>query len=67
MAKLDKGHCKEITDVEKRVIACWMDLGVPFCGDYTEGAAWNASEIELWKRYTVKKDLLATAREKIED
>ena len=27
------------TEGEKRLLACWTDLGVPFCGDYEEGAA----------------------------
>ena len=49
--KLDKGHCKGLTDAEKRTIACWIDLGVPFCGDYEEGAAWTPKE-PSWKYAT---------------
>jgi hypothetical protein len=30
----------KVSDEEKRLVACWIDLCVPFCGSYTEGSQW---------------------------
>ena len=39
---LQKGHGgARLTDAEKRLIACWIDLAVPFCGSYVEHNDWN--------------------------
>ena len=62
--RLDKGHAKGITDAEKRVLACWVDLCVPFCGDYEEGAAWNEQERAFWDYYTKKRAEFATDAER---
>ena len=59
---LDKSHAKGVTDAEKRKLACWIDLGVPFCGDYTESNTWNAHELERWKYFSRKREKYATAR-----
>ena len=61
--RLDKGHCKDITEAEKRVIACWIDLGVPFCGDYSEANAWNKTDLERWNYFTRKRKCFATPGE----
>ncbi len=59
--KLDKGHAKGITDKEKRTLACWIDLGVPFCGDYAEGADWTDAECARWKSCVEKRRRAASA------
>ena len=46
--KLDKGHAPGLTDAECRTLSCWVDLGVPFCGDYEEANAWNDQERRTW-------------------
>lgn len=33
-----------LTDAEKRTIACWIDLAVPFCGSYGEANLWDRQE-----------------------
>ena len=39
---LKKGHGgARLTDAELRLIACWIDLAVPFCGSYVEHNDWN--------------------------
>ena len=39
---LKKGHGgARLTDAEKRLIECWIDLAVPFCGSYVEHNDWN--------------------------
>jgi len=60
---LDKGHARGITDAEKRTLACWVDLGVPFCGDYEEGAVWSEADRAFWNYYTKKRAQFATAAE----
>ena len=58
--KLDKGHCKAITDAEKRTLACWIDLGIPFCGDYEEGAAWSDADRARWEACRRKRAAFLT-------
>jgi hypothetical protein len=36
-------------------LACWIDLYVPFCGDYTEANTWTEQEMEKYQRYLAKR------------
>ena len=36
-----------LSDAEKRTVACWIDLAVPFCGSYAEANTWDRQE---WRR-----------------
>jgi hypothetical protein len=36
-------------------LACWVDLYVPFCGDYEESAAWSGEERAKYRRYLAKR------------
>jgi hypothetical protein len=57
---LEKGHYEVKLDaVEMEKIACWIDLLVPFCGDYTEAAAWTPEERQKYERYFAKRAALA--------
>ena len=38
----------QVSDAEKRMIACWIDLGVPFCGSYVQANTW-ATPNYVWK------------------
>jgi hypothetical protein len=59
MELLDKGHEKVVlTRVELEKLAAWIDLGAPFCGDYTEANAWNPDEIAKYQRYSDKRKRL---------
>ena len=53
--KLDKGHAKGLTDAELRLFACWIDLGIPFCGDYEEANLWNDADRARWKTCVEKR------------
>ena len=33
-----------LTDAERRTVACWIDLAVPFCGSYAEANTWHRQE-----------------------
>ncbi len=53
---LDKAHCKTITPEAVARLAMWVDLGVPFCGDYTEANAWDEKERAKYEQYKAKRD-----------
>jgi len=57
MAMLEKGHNDvRLSREETDKIACWIDLLVPYCGDYLEANAWNDAEKEKYARYQAKRD-----------
>ena len=59
MELLDKGHKKvALTREDLEKLAAWIDLGVPFCGDYTEANTWNPDEIAKYQRYSDKRKRL---------
>jgi len=55
-AMLDKGHCKTLTADAAARLAMWIDLGVPFCGDYTEANTWSEKDVEKYEKYKAKRD-----------
>ena len=53
---LEQGHGGvKLSREELEKIACWIDLLVPFCGDYTEAAAWSEEEKAKYQRYADKR------------
>ena len=59
-AKLDAGHAPGLTEEEKRLLACWTDHGVPFCGDYEEGAVWDDADHARWEACRRKRAAFLT-------
>jgi hypothetical protein len=60
MEMLEKGHNGvKLSSEETEKIACWIDLLVPYCGDYMEGNCWNEGELKKYLRYQTKRDLMA--------
>ncbi len=53
--RLDKGHAKGLTPDEAARLAAWVDLGVPFCGDYTEANLWDEAEHAKYARFLAKR------------
>lgn len=51
--KLKAGHGR-LTDAERRAIALWIDLAVPFCSAYPEAHAWSDWHCQRYL-YTVNK------------
>ena len=45
----------DLTRKEMDKFCAWIDLGVPFCGDYREANAWNAEEAAKYDRYLAKR------------
>ena len=53
---LDAGHFNvRLSSEEYEKIACWIDLVVPFCGDYSEANVWNSDEKKKYQRYVKKR------------
>jgi len=36
-------------------IACWIDLLVPYCGDYLEANAWSPAEAQRYAHFLNKR------------
>lgn len=53
---LDSGHHGvKLTREESDKLAAWIDLLVPFCGDYREGNAWSPREMAFYNYYETKR------------
>ena len=39
----------QLNDAEKRIVACWIDLGIPFCGSYPQANVWDRQEWHGWR------------------
>ena len=56
MALLRDGHGGEkLSGEELATLACWIDLAVPYCGDYVEANAWSADEKARYERFQQKR------------
>lgn len=53
---LEKGHYEaRLTREEMDKLACWIDLLVPFCGDYYEANGWTEAEKAKYDHYLQKR------------
>ena len=53
---LESGHQGvKLSREELAKIACWIDLLVPYCGDYREANAWTEAEMKKHERYVEKR------------
>jgi Hydrazine synthase alpha subunit middle domain len=53
---LDQGHKGvKLSREELDKLACWIDLLVPYCGDYREANAWTEEEMKKYERYAEKR------------
>ena len=53
---LESGHGgAKLSREEIDKIACWIDLFVPYCGDYTEANAWTEEEMAKYQRFLDKR------------
>ena len=60
IAMLDAGH-KEVTlsTEEMDKLCCWIDLAVPYCGDYMESNLWTDNNIRHYNRQLAERTRLA--------
>jgi hypothetical protein len=57
---LRQGHQKvQLNREELDKLAAWIDLLVPFGGDYVEGNCWNAGETARYQKFLAKRQALA--------
>lgn len=53
---LEEGHGgTKLSREERDKFACWIDLLVPFCGDYFEAHAWSDAELAKYRHYLDKR------------
>jgi hypothetical protein len=54
---VENGHANvRLSREELEKIACWIDLGVPYCGDYTEANIWTSQEKAEYAYYQAKRE-----------
>lgn len=64
VALLREGHHDvRLSREESDKIACWIDLGVPYCGDYSEANAWTAQEVADYETRVQKRRAMETAEQ----
>ncbi len=53
---LTEGHYDvRLTPEEIETLACWIDLQVPFCGDYEEANLWTPEERAKYRHFLEKR------------
>lgn len=56
---LREGHNGvQLTREELDKIACWIDLNVPYCGDYTEANCWSEEQKARYQHFLSKRQRL---------
>ncbi|MDO5581478.1 MAG: hypothetical protein Q4G69_10085 [Planctomycetia bacterium] len=68
----DSNHKEvRISDQELRTIALWIDLLIPFCGDYKEAANWTPREKAVYAYYEMKRKemnrIIASNQDRVEN
>ena len=58
---LDEGHEDvSLTPPERERLACWIDLLVPFCGDYMQSNTWSQRERDQYDHFQRKRHRMVT-------
>ncbi len=53
---LESGHKGvKLSPEELQKIACWIDLLVPYCGDYLEANAWSEADLKKYEHFSTKR------------
>ncbi len=56
IALLEAGHeGVRLSREEMDKLCCWIDLYVPYCGDYTEANAWTDAEMAKYQHFLAKR------------
>jgi hypothetical protein len=57
LTMLEEGHEDvRLSQEEMDKIACWIDLLVPYCGDYIEANAWTQEEVAMYNHFLKKRE-----------
>jgi len=54
----EKHYDVKLSNAELEKIACWIDLLVPYCGDYMEANAWGKGGEDKYTRFQEKRDAM---------
>ena len=52
-------HGVQTTEEDRRVFACWIDLGIPFGGSYAEATRWNDEDKNVYDYHQKKRTAFA--------
>ncbi|OGV64055.1 MAG: hypothetical protein A2283_05090 [Lentisphaerae bacterium RIFOXYA12_FULL_48_11] len=52
-------HGVKVSDEEKRLFACWIDLSIPFGGSYAEATTWTPDERRITEYHQDKRKVFA--------
>ncbi|HNX36694.1 MAG TPA: hypothetical protein PKM57_18890, partial [Kiritimatiellia bacterium] len=52
-------HGVKVSDAEKRLFACWIDLAIPFAGSYAEQTVWTAEDRNIFEYHQSKRAVFA--------
>jgi len=64
LTMLEQGHRGvKLSREELDKVACWIDLLVPYCGDYREDNAWTQDEMKRHERYAEKRRQMEEAEQ----
>jgi hypothetical protein len=56
LSLLTQGHYEvRATPEEIEILACWIDLQVPFCGDYEEANLWTPEDQAKYRHFLEKR------------
>ena len=59
MTLLRENHYEvQLSREEMDKIACWIDLLVPYCGDYREANTWSPSDVAKYERFAAKRQAM---------
>jgi hypothetical protein len=62
MDLLDEGHEDvQLSFEEYEKLACWIDMLVPYCGDYLEANTWSESDRKMYAHFAAKRERMETA------
>ena len=62
---LEQGHeGVKLSREEMEKTACWIDLVVPFCGDYREANAWSLEEMRKYEHFLEKRSRMEQIEQK---
>ncbi|MDR2642084.1 MAG: hypothetical protein LBC74_04745 [Planctomycetaceae bacterium] len=57
ISNLEAGHHDvKLSPKEIEILACWIDLAVPYCGSYTEANIWNDDQRAEYEYYLSKRN-----------
>jgi hypothetical protein len=49
----------KVSDAEKRLFACWIDLSIPFGGSYAEATTWSPEDRKIAEYHQDKRAIFA--------